>query len=210
MDAAPCHIGAVDPLAPFRSECVDRRRLPAEGGERMTATNEAPPVAFERAEGMTTCANGTLFAGLPPRKDDPAILGEAGKAHAFGLFEAHGEAFLRRARREFLRHILAAPDGLATVEEIRGRVPAPRNPKAWGPVASQLATLGIIERAAYKKTVRAEAHARPVSLWRLVDPEAARAWIAAHEEPAPACPEKPERLGTVLDRLPELQEAAHA
>lgn len=85
-------------------------------------------------------------------------------------------------------HILERGDG--TADDVRDRVPLPASigPRAFGPGPAELARAGIIERAAYRPSARAAAHARPVSVWRLTEPHGERLavrWLRLHPDPYP-------------------------
>jgi hypothetical protein len=54
------------------------------------------------------------------------------------------------------------------------------SPKAFGPLASPLATAGILRSAGYEKSCRPVAHSRPVSVWQLADRDAAEKWLRDH------------------------------
>jgi hypothetical protein len=43
----------------------------------------------------------------------------------------------------------------------------------------------VIRADGYVASARPESHARPLRLWRLVDPVAARQWLADHPAPRP-------------------------
>lgn len=104
------------------------------------------------------------------------------KLRAFSLLAAHRQALIRRARRALLLILLDRER--ATIDEVRGAVPTPAkvDPTAFGPVPSELATLGIIAADGYQKSARPEAHARPVQIWKLVNRAAALHWLATHPE----------------------------
>jgi len=91
-------------------------------------------------------------------------------------------ALIRAAQRTLLTEALAR--GTATIEDARDGVEVPEgfNPKALGSVPGTLARSGIIRRVGYVTAQRPAAHARPLSLWELADPDAARAWLATHPE----------------------------
>ena len=64
-------------------------------------------------------------------------------------------------------------------------------------VPGALARAGIIERIGFTDSRRADAHARPVSVWRLADCKAARAWLATY-------PDRPDPLPTEANAEPTL------
>jgi len=117
--------------------------------------------------------------------------GEALKCNAHALLAARREVFVLRGRRALLWRLLDT--GEATADDVRDAVELPDeiNPVCLGVVPGTLAKAGIIERAGFVTTARAEAHARPVSVWRLRDRAAALAWLATHpDRPNPAGSER--------------------
>ena len=120
------------------------------------------------------------------RRDYPHVsCGESRKRDALDTLEARREDLIVRARRAFLKALLCR--GESTIDPVRELVPVPpeTSPKLFGAVPGRLARAGLIERASYRPTTRAEAHARPVSLWRLKDRPGAMRWLEQHPEPAP-------------------------
>ena len=99
---------------------------------------------------------------------------------AFTLLEARRAALVRGARRAFLGRLLER--GEATIDDVRDVVPLPDgiDPKTFGPIAKALAKLGIIEAAGFAKSRRFEAHARPITVWRLKDRAAGLRWLEAN------------------------------
>ncbi len=118
-------------------------------------------------------------APLPCNRDE----GERRKGAALALLACNREAVIREGRRALLHVLLVR--GTATIDDVRGivRTPPGVNPKAFGVVPSQLANAGIIARDGYETSSRPEAHARPVTRWKLIDEAAATAWLAAHPMP---------------------------
>jgi hypothetical protein len=113
--------------------------------------------------------------------------GEARKLDAFALLEARRAVYVLRGRRALLRRLLDC--GEATADDVRTAVELPPEiaPVALGCVPAPLARAGIIERAGFVESRRPDAHARPVSIWRLIDRAAALAWLAFHpDRPDPA------------------------
>lgn len=108
--------------------------------------------------------------------------GERLKLAAHALLSARREAVVRQARRALLTVLLQR--GECTIDDVRREVAVPEgiDPVCIGAVPGALALLRIIEHAGFAKTNRAAAHARPVSIWRLRDREAALRWLAAHPE----------------------------
>ena len=108
--------------------------------------------------------------------------GERRKADALALLAARRETTIRRAHRALLAALLRS--GVATADDVRAAVELPPgiNPKLFGAVPSTLARAGIIRRAGYATTGRPAAHARPVTVWALVDRAAATRWLADHPD----------------------------
>jgi hypothetical protein len=122
---------------------------------------------------------------------DHASEGERRKCAALDLLAARRAVYVRRGRRALLTRLLCA--GTATADDVRdaAQLPPGIRPVALGAVPGPLALAGIIHAAGYATTRRAEAHARPVTVWALADRAAALAWLAAPPElpePEPAPP----------------------
>lgn len=119
----------------------------------------------------------------------PHAEGERRKDHAFSILEPNREPYILQGRHALLRAMLDG-DGTATADDVRAGVELPPglNPKLFGPVPSLLAKCSIIQAIGYRPSTRPDAHARPIKVWRLIDEEKARRWMAAHPEPhhAPA------------------------
>jgi hypothetical protein len=123
--------------------------------------------------------------------------GEARKLDAHALLEARREVYVLRGRRALLARLLDAPE--ATADDVRDAVEMPDeiNPVCLGVVPGLLARAGIIERVGFTESRRPDAHARPVSVWRLVDRAAALSWLAAH-------PDRPDPTPGEADAVPSL------
>lgn len=108
--------------------------------------------------------------------------GEALKNAALLLHEAQRSGLLLEVRRRFVQCLLAR--GTATVDDARAGVVIPTgiDPVCLGAVPGALARANIIRRNGYRASMRPEAHARPLSEWRLLDSEKAKAWLRAHPE----------------------------
>lgn len=108
--------------------------------------------------------------------------GERRKAHALDLLADRREAVVRGAQRALLTVLLEA--GSATADDVRALVELPSGvgPKCFGAAPGALARAGIIRRAGYVPTCRPTAHARPVTVWELVDRAAAVEWLADHPD----------------------------
>ena len=87
---------------------------------------------------------------------------------------------IKLGRRALLKALLLR--GYATPDDVRAEVALLPgvNPKVFGKVPEELVKMGIIERVGYRQTDRPVAHTRAVSIWRLVDREAAKRWLAAN------------------------------
>jgi hypothetical protein len=111
--------------------------------------------------------------------------GEERKLAAHALLSARRAVYVRHGQRALLMRLLAA--GTATADDVRAAVALPSgiDPVCLGTVPGPLARAGIIRRVGYRDSDRAAAHARPLSLWELADPAAARAWLEDH----PALPD---------------------
>ena len=102
---------------------------------------------------------------------------------------------LRARRADLIRECTAAAlrvaldRGEVCADDVRAVVPIPADisPKFVGVVFRDLADAGILHRAGFRNSTRPAAHARPLSLWRLADADAALARLAAHP-PTPADP----------------------
>ncbi len=116
-----------------------------------------------------------------------AAEGARRKLSAHSLLAARRELYVLRGRRALLAALLDR--GEATADDVRRAVALPDgiDPVCLGTVPGELARAGIIARIGFATTARPEAHARPVSVWRLADRAAALAWLAAHpDRPDPA------------------------
>ena len=108
--------------------------------------------------------------------------GERLKRDAHATLEARREVYVNRGRRALLGRALAS--GTASADDVRAAVelPAGIDPRCFGAVPGQLARAGIIALDRFVKTGRRERHASIIARWRLVDPDGARAWLAAHPD----------------------------
>ena len=97
-------------------------------------------------------------------------------------------SLLRVRRTDIIRECTAAAlhvaleSGEVSADDVREivQIPFDISPKLVGVVFRDLADAKIITRVGYRKTRRAIAHARPLTVWQLVDREAAVAWLRAH------------------------------
>lgn len=106
--------------------------------------------------------------------------GERRKNAAHALLARHRERLIRDAQRALILQGLS--HGTATADDVRAAIAMPEGiaPVCLGAVPGPLARLGIIRRAGFIESARPEAHGRPVSVWELVDHQAAVDWLAEH------------------------------
>ncbi len=104
--------------------------------------------------------------------------GEALKANALALLTERREAVIRRAQRTLLTALLEC--GLATADHVRAHVELPPGiaPRCFGTAPSPLAHTALFAPTATPRQGGTEAHARPVTVWRLADRAAAVRWLA--------------------------------
>ena len=116
------------------------------------------------------------------------------KRRSLDLLKETRAAIIRRGQRFLVQRILA--NDVASIDDVRAVIDIPSgvNFKCLGAVPGTLARAGIIERVGYRTTDRPEAHARPISVWRLLDREAAERWLRDHPELPPPPAEKSQRL----------------
>ena len=109
--------------------------------------------------------------------------GAALKGEALAFHEQRHEDLLLRARRALLAALLEKECGSA--DDVRERLDLPPgvNPACLGSVPGPLVKAGIIEKGGFVPSTRPETHARPVSVWRLVNRDRALDWLEAHPEP---------------------------
>lgn len=122
-----------------------------------------------------------------PARDDARRAGrregERRRDVARSMLETRRERVIQRARRVLLTVLLIR--GEATMDDVRDAVtlPAGVDPVCLGCVPGPLARAGIIRAAGSVRTSRPTAHARPLTVWRLVDRDAAERWLAEHPPP---------------------------
>jgi len=112
--------------------------------------------------------------------------------------------FLRRAKRHFLHVLLDR--GICWLDDVRATVPVPDgvNPACCGAIPTDFHRGGLIARIGDTPTERPVAHRRWLSVWRLVDADAARRWLATHpdlppEDEPPATPARVSPRGPRTD-----------
>lgn len=118
--------------------------------------------------------------------------GERRRDVAWAMLETRREQVILRARRVLLTVLLSRGEG--TMDDVRDAVtlPAGVDPVCLGCVPGPLARAGIIRAAGLARTSRPTAHARPLTVWRLVDRDAAERWLTEH-------PLLPDDTGPVAD-----------
>jgi len=131
--------------------------------------------------------------------------GERRKQDALASLAERRDVYVNRGRRALLARLLEV--GTATADDVRSVVELPPgvNPTCFGSVPSPLAQAGVIYRAGYRETTRPEGHARPVTVWRLADREAAERWLRLHPDRPDPSDESAEAQG-LLFPLSETQE----
>jgi hypothetical protein len=109
--------------------------------------------------------------------------GRERKRKALDRHEEYRAALLLKARREFIRRGLSGKR--MTTDDIRYHINIPDgvDPSFLGAVPKVFANAGIINRIGYEPSGRAEAHTRPISVWKVVQRGAALAWLACNPEP---------------------------
>jgi len=105
--------------------------------------------------------------------------GERRRDAALDLLAARRDVYVLRGRRALLAVLLG--NGTATADDVRAAVelPAGIGPKLFGAVPKALLAAGAIAADGYGKTTRPTAHARPVTVWRLLNRGKAESWLAA-------------------------------
>lgn len=95
--------------------------------------------------------------------------GETLRDAALDLLRTHRTELVRTCTVAALR--IALDRGTVCADDVRGIVPIPDgiSPKLVGAVFRDLADAGILFRDGYRPSTRPVAHARPISIWDLVD-----------------------------------------
>jgi len=108
--------------------------------------------------------------------------GESLKADAIDLLAERRAVFVRRGQRALLTALLVTD--IAAADDVRDLVNLPPgiDPVCLGAVPGPLVGAGIIRRVGYAPTCRPTAHARPLSVWAVVDRDAAMQWLADHPD----------------------------
>lgn len=128
--------------------------------------------------------------------------GERRRDAAQATLEARRHAIVRKGQRALLITLLERET--ATADDVRAAIELPPEigAKCLGAVPGTLARAGIIDRAGFAATTRPNAHARPVSVWRLRDRAAAEQWLIDYPEiaePPPPANEKDQRRLPLVD-----------
>lgn len=128
--------------------------------------------------------------------------GERRKADALLTLAERREVYVNRGRRALLQTLLAV--GSANADDVRRLVKLPLeiDAKLFGAVPGPLARAGIIRAAGFLKTCRAVGHARPVTVWTLVDRDKASRWLADHPDrldPGDGGQDEPKRQACLFD-----------
>ncbi len=133
----------------------------------------------------------------------PHLDGEQRKADAMALLAKRREIYVNRGRRALLRALLHS--GTATADDVRAvvKLPPGTGPKLFGSVPGALVRAGIIRADGFGKTSRPEGHARPVTVWKLVDRAGALRWLAEHPD-LPGEADYSRSDGETTDRQKEL------
>jgi hypothetical protein len=119
----------------------------------------------------------SLFDADPGRNGGAE--GEARRDAALNRLRVRRAALIRECTAAALR--LALERGEVCADDVRALVliPADISPKLVGVVFRDLSDAGILRRDGFRKSIRPIAHARPLSVWRLADADAAAASLAA-------------------------------
>lgn len=111
--------------------------------------------------------------------------GEFLKERALVLLEAFHEGRIITAQRALVKRVLT--HGYATIDDVRVWLDIPKGaiPHWLGAVPRALEHDRIIVCVGPQPSKRPEAHARPQSVWALMDENKALAWLALHPEGDP-------------------------
>lgn len=110
--------------------------------------------------------------------------GRLRKDAALSLHEKHRQQFILAGQRLLLRLLLNSGTPVS-IDAVRERLPLPAGvaPRACGAIPKALMAAKILESAGFVHSTRPEAHARPVTAWRLHDRAAAERWLMEHPLP---------------------------
>lgn len=103
--------------------------------------------------------------------------GAVRKSKALAGLAAGRAPLIRAAQRALLLHLV--DNSTATIDDVRDRVALSEgtNPKVFGTIPAALVSAGIIAPAGFIKSRRPESHARPVTVWQLIDRDSALRWL---------------------------------
>jgi hypothetical protein len=127
---------------------------------------------------------------MKPPPDETAE-GEAAKAAALRQLAFTRRTLVRAGRRALLTALADRPT--ATADDVAAAVQIPDgiDRRLLGSVPGELARAGLIEVDGYSRSARRSRRASIQTRWRLINPEAAAAWLAANPELPPANDERP-------------------
>lgn len=99
---------------------------------------------------------------------DPAA-GRQGRDSALDLLERTRAAYIKAARATAVQ--ISIRHGEVTSDAVREALPVPEglDPRCLGPVFASAPPGFRWERTGYRQTRAKQAHARPISVWRLVN-----------------------------------------
>jgi hypothetical protein len=129
----------------------------------------------------------------------PSTAGEDLRDAALLLLRDRRGSLVRLVQRAYLALLLDR--GPSTCDPVRDLVPIPpgTDPRLVGAAVRQLAERDLIYRVGLSRSTRPQAHARDLPIWGIADPDAARAWLAAHPElPGPGDPDDPPTVQPTL------------
>lgn len=117
--------------------------------------------------------------------DTGRIEGRRRKDAAHDVLSEHRAQRIVEGRRAFLRALLKS--GKATADDVQAvlTIPDGVDPVYLGAVPKAFIKLNIISRDGFAVSTRPAAHARPVTVWKLIDRQAAEKWLSEHPETEP-------------------------
>ncbi|CAN5544592.1 hypothetical protein BH11PLA2_BH11PLA2_25190 [soil metagenome] len=120
----------------------------------------------------------SLFDSEPLYNGTPE--GEARRDAALNRLRVHRGELIRQFQAAAVRFALER--GEVCADDVRPLVVIPpgMSPKLVGTVFRDLSEAGILRHNGYRKSRRAMAHARPLTVWKLADAGRAAAWLASH------------------------------
>ncbi len=123
----------------------------------------------------------------PDSDRNGAAEGEARRDKALAILRARRAALVRELQAAALR--VGLERGEVCADDCRAVVPIPAgiSPKVVGAAFRELADAGFLRRTGFRTSVRPIAHARAVSVWKVVDADGATAWLALHPSECSSC-----------------------